>query len=126
MITLDGVELNINMVMPERFSSKTVAMAVKRTLGGKPVVRTGKVPSGYKITLNAGETFGWLSKLQVEAVLTRAEVAGAIYTLVYGPDSYQVMFDSEDGPAVELLPFVPRNNHEDTDQFFGVIRLLVL
>lgn len=126
MISIDGVELNVNMVWEDRYQSKRVVSSMKRTLGGKPIIFNGTITSGFKISLVAGESFGWLSRDTVKEMIDRANIAGASYVLVFGLEAYTVMFDNTEGPAVAMTPLVARTEDAATDWMIGQIKLIIL
>lgn len=123
MITLGGVELSDQLVWADRYSSSTVAQDYRRTLGGYQVITAMQLIAGRNITLEASETYGWLSKEQATSILEMSEDPGAVYTLVFGAESYQVVFRNDEQPSVELTPLIPRTEDFEEDWWIGTVKL---
>jgi hypothetical protein len=112
------------MVWLERQQSSKVAQSVRRTLGGRPVIFSSPILGGENVTLDSDAEHGWLTKTQLDAVKALADVPGAVYSLTFGATTISVMFRHNDAPAVDFTPFVPRQNHEAGDYFYGSIKLI--
>jgi hypothetical protein len=129
-ISLDGITLNVNMVWAERYTSQRVAQSVRRTLGGTPVVFVGAIPKGLPITLQTvevgGGLMGVLRRSVVTQLLERADVPGAVYILIFNGISYSVIFRSDDPPAVDMQPVLPRTADGADDYMRGSIKLLTV
>ena len=126
-IILDGVTLSQHMIWEDQFvDDQVAAQSTTRTLGGKLVVYSQQLNSGRPITLVAREDQGWLTKTQVEGVSALARVAGAIYLLTIGSESFNVMFRHHDPPAFSATPLIYRTNSASTDYFTAVIKLFVV
>lgn len=125
-ISLNGIALDDSLIWQDRFESQSVAQAMRRTLGGSPVVYTGTLGAGRPITLVATLNFGWFTKAQVDAISALAEVAGGVYTLIYGALTASVMFRHHDAPAVEFVPLLARQTHLDSDRFTGTLKLMTV
>lgn len=126
MITLGGVTLDDNMEFLERYKSQGLAMSVRRTLGGKPILYLGQLTSGFPITLESTESSGWMTKAVIVQLIALADVVGAVYELVHNGVSRQVVFDASDGPAVDMRPLIARTADADGDYFVGQIKLLTV
>jgi hypothetical protein len=126
MLSINGIELNPNMEALERWSSRTVAQSIRRTLGARPIVFVGQLLRGVPITLEATEDHGWLTKSVVDELLVLADDPSGIYTLEIGGVNYTVMFRHVDEPAVEMKALVDRINHEPTDYFIGQLKFITV
>lgn len=124
---LGGVTLPPNMVWEDRYKWAPVRQEVRTTLGGRPVVFSGSLTAGRRITLVAYSDQGWLTKAQVDAINLLAAVAGAEYAFSIGEglaqENYTVVFRHDEPPAVEFDPVIPRAVPVDGDYFVGRIKL---
>lgn len=125
-LNLGGVELNPSMLWLDRHDSQNVAQSTVRTLGGGLVVFSQSLSLGEDITLQANQDSGWLTKSQVDSLITLARTAGAVYTLTVDGDAYDVIFKHDDPPAVNFRPLIPRLNMASTDYMVGTIKLLTV
>lgn len=125
-ITLESVTLTTGLVWADRESYSPVAQTAQRTLGGVAVITSAQLSEGTPITLSSLQDQGWVLKTQLDAIKALADVAGGVYSLTIGSDTYQVMFRHEDPPAVEFGPLIPRTIPLDDDWFIGTIKLLTV
>lgn len=125
-IVLGGITLNPNMVWAERYAFAPVFQEVQTTLGGAPVVYTRNRTAGRPITLVAADDQGWLTKAMSDAVQTSANVAGAVYALTIGDESFDVVFRHHEAPAVNLRPLITRAVPLAGDYFVGEIKLMTV
>ncbi len=123
-IKLDGFDLNQQMIWVERHQSQSVAQVTDRLLGGGVVIHSAPLTNGDKITLQATNNTGWLTKLQRDYVLSLAASAGSIHVLQYNGETFNVMFRHEEPPAVDLKPIIDRPTHDNTDYFIGTIKFI--
>lgn len=126
MITLGGTYLNPNLFWTDRSQWSPVLQTVKRTVAGRAVVSYGSTSNVRPITLVALEDQGWLDKAQYDYLQSAAIVAGAIYPLVIGSESFSVMFRHQEAPALELRPLITRSVPLDGDYFVGTIKLMAI
>lgn len=123
MISLDGVTLSDSMIWRERYDSFGVAQSEDRTLGGVPVVFSAAYEKGVPITLAAESDIGWLTRTQVEAMLARAAVPGAVYVLSFDSEEFDVIFT---GARVKMEAVYPRVADEATDYFRGELYFMTV
>lgn len=125
-IILNGVELNHNMVWVERSQTQNVVQSTYRTIGGGLVVFHNELVKGERITLNATQDAGWLTKAVVDQVIAMANVAGGTYTLTIHDQSFDVMFRHEEPPAASFTPLINRINPDSADYYTGSIKLITV
>lgn len=129
-IMLDSITLNRDMIWLERHQAQSVAQSVRRTVGGAPVIYSGALLAGQRITLSAGEPngvlIGVLKKSVVDAVLALAAVAGSQHTLTIDDATYNVIFRHDEPPAVEMSPLVAKTSYGANDLMRGSIKLLTI
>lgn len=111
---------------PDRFTYSPVGQTHQRTLGGQLVTFEASLVAGRNITLQATQDQGWLTKKQVDDLKAIADTVGNTYSFVYDVDTFTVIFDHSNGPAVDFSLLVPRPNVEDTDYMSGTIKLLTV
>ena len=126
MIQLGPTVLNPNLLWVDRDSYSGVAQQRVRTLGGSQVVWNQSSSGGRPITLVAIADQGWFSKDQMQSMNALAQVAGAVYTLTIGADTFSVIFRHDEAPAIEFEPFISRVTPLDGDYFTGTIKLTTL
>lgn len=125
-IILNGVTLSGSLQWTDRRAYSPVAQEVRTTLGGNPVIYSQALQGNRPITLEATEDTGWLTHVAVEAILAMARAPGAVYTLNFHGESFNVMFAHHEGPAVSLLPLKPRAVPEPDDYYIGTIKLITV
>ncbi len=96
-----------------------VAQEVGRTLGGALVIWSQPLISGQPVTLVAEESVTWLTTEQVSAICALSAQSGATFNLVWGDDTFAVMFRNHDLPAVSFKPLWP-----NYFLFTGTIKLM--
>jgi len=125
-IQLGATVLNPNLTWPDRDNFSSVVQTRARTLGGSQVFWAQEVSAGRPISLVAINDQGWFTKEQKDAVVAMAQVAGAVYTLIIGAESFSVMFDHEQGNAIEFQPLITRAVDLTGDYFWGQIKLITV
>lgn len=125
MVRLGGVELS-NLAWVDQFQWSPVAQTVKVTLGGRPIVFSVPLVKGQPITLQAEESYGWLTKDMVDSLVSMASASGAVYSLEFGATVTDVVFRHEDPPALEIQPLIARETYTSDDYFIGKIKLLTV
>lgn len=127
MIILDTLTLPPTLVWSDRYGWSPVSQAVRRTLGGGLVVFHRALRGGRPVTLDAGQTWGWLSKEQVDALALMAAAPGAIYTLQWYGETHQVAFRHDEPPAFSAQPLRPQNPEPGpSTRFTGQIKLMTV
>lgn len=126
MITLGALTLPDALVWVDRFTPNPVAQSFKRSYGGRVLLTSLQLIAGRAITLEAGQTYGWIDKSVADELIIMSQQVGATYSLVFGLETMTVMFRHYEPPAVELTPFVPRTEHEATDILIGRIKLVTV
>lgn len=122
MISLNGIELNNNMVWVERFAAPEVVSSLKYTMGGRPIVQIGATRK-KDITLAGKEDSGWLVKSVVDQLIELIDDPLATYELIFGTETHIVSFRFDEHPVVDMKPLVPRVLHVSTDLFYGILKL---
>lgn len=125
-IVLDGYALSPHMLWTDRHSYNQVEQTSLRTLGGRLKVFSHGLVKGRPITLEAVIDQGWLTLLQVKAVEARASVPGAVYSLVVGDESFNVMFRHTDGLPFEAAPLISRIEEADSDYYTCTLKLITV
>jgi len=104
MTTLDAIPLPAGLVWTNEFDATAVAQTMQRTLAGGVIVFHSPLTQGRAITLQSESDAGWADRATVQALQSRAAVAGGIYTLTLRGISRQVMFAHHDAPALQATP----------------------
>ena len=126
MITLGILTLPDALVWVDRFTPAPVAQSFKRSYGGRAVLSSVQLIAGRTVTLEAAQTYGWITKGVADELLIMSAQPGVIFPLVFGAETMNVVFRHYEPPAIELTPFVPRTTHETTDYLIGRIKLLTV
>lgn len=126
MIVLDGIELPTGLVWPDEFAVARVAQSVRRTLDGSVVVFYGELRAGLPITLESQPDAGWLTRLQVEALVLRAASPGGVYPLTLRGQTQSVMFRHQDAPAFDARPLLPRATPHPGDYYLATLKLMTV
>lgn len=124
-IILSGLTLNKEMVWSDRFTASGIAISYRKTIGGR-VVSLPSAKIQRPVTLIAQEDHGWLTRTQVEALITMAMVPDGQYELSYYGTIVPVRFDNENPPAVDMQPLILAANPSADAYFAGTIKLITL
>lgn len=125
-ITLGALSLPNTLRWAERYTAQLIAGNERRTLGGSIVYSNLQLVGGRPITLNGGEDFGWMTRTQVESVLTMAQDPIGSYTLAFNGINYTVVFRHAESPAAEFAPLIARTADFEDDWYVGTIKLITL
>lgn len=121
---LGGVDIGDLFIDPT--AAVPVIAATAQTIDGGSVIFAQENMQGDNIDIVAYENSGWryLTYAVVKQIHALAAAAGAEYTLIL-PDSSvkQVRFRHEDAPVLELTPLIQRTIYNDSDYFYGTIKL---
>jgi hypothetical protein len=123
MIKLETIELPDNMVWKNHNSNLGLTAVTSRSLNGTLVIYEAEL-GNQNIDLVAEENSGWLTHAQVLALRNLAKSAGATYTLEYEGDIITVRFRHEDSPVLDITPLITRPNPQDSDYYYGTIKLM--
>ena len=126
MITLDGIQLPVDLLWSDEWAASSVAQTVRRTLDGGLVVFYSELRAGWPITLESQPDAGWLTRAQVEAVALRAASPGGLYTLTLRGHTWQVMFRHHTAPAFEARPLVSVANPQAGDFYLATLKLMTV
>jgi hypothetical protein len=124
MITLDGLQLPIDLVWTDKAKYQPVAMNTQYTLGGSVVVFSQALLNGRHITLEAKADMGWIYQDVAEALIAKASVPDAVYSLTIGSESFNVMFRHTEPPAVDLEPLV--DGYQPSPYYKGVLKFFTI
>jgi len=123
MIKLETIQLPDNMVWQGRHNNLSIGAVTRRALDGTLVIHEAEL-GNQNIDLVAAQNSGWLTHAQVLALRNLAKSAGASYTLEYEGDIITVRFRHEDSPVLDVTPLIPRPNPQDSDYYYGTIKLM--
>lgn len=107
-LTLDGINLPPSLIWIDRNSWSPIQQTSERVLGGREVTEYAALIAGQPITLQGERTQGWVNWALFLQLQSRAHVAGAVYDLQIGDNTWQVMFRHEDPPALDWEPIIKR------------------
>lgn len=122
-VILGGVILSNDMVIENNFSFEPFSGYITRTLGGRICYYATKGTAGKPINLVSTRESGWITYATYKQLKNLIDVNNPI-TLIYGNNSYEVIFRFNDPPVLDFKPLVNRNNLEDDDYMYGTIKLL--
>ena len=125
-VTLNGLALSGSLQWEDRHSYSPVAQEVLVTLGGNPVVFSKALQGNRPITLSCTEDTGWLSKATVDSLEGMASVPGAVYTLDFHGNIFNVIFAHHDAPAISLTPLQPKAVPQPGDYYIGTIKFITV
>ena len=115
---LATLQLPSTLVWTDAHAWSPVSQASKRTLDGTMVTFHRALKGGRPITLEGGQSWGWLTGEQVAAVAALAASPGAIYSLQINGETHQVAFRHDEPPAFEAIPLRPQNPNPGPDTWF--------
>lgn len=121
MIKLGGLSLPDDMICMTDYEHQSYMAVTDMAVDGTEIVFLQRRTMGRKIDLEAGESYGWLTKSQVDALYSMSE-AGGTYLLQWRGQQMMVRFRYEDG-ALDIQPIIPRPDYIDQDYYRGKIRL---
>ncbi len=124
-ITLDGIDLPIDLIWSDAFGWSNVVQNVKKSVTGSLIIQEASQAKGRLITLTGGQDSSWVDKLTVEALKTKVDTPDLTMTLVFHSESFQVRFARQGNKS----PFEAREIYEladpDDEHIYGVtIRLM--
>ncbi|KWT81138.1 hypothetical protein [Candidatus Magnetominusculus xianensis] len=122
---LGNLDLPDDLFWENEYGAKPVIAVTEITVSGEPVTFQQGNQAGMDIDLTAGESYGWLSRAQVEALKEMEAALGAVYLLEIGGQQKTVRLRHEDAPAVEASPLMPLapGQYSVNDYYTGRIKL---
>jgi len=113
-----------NPLFNAEFSDTPVIVSKEATVDGGAVIWTQENQQGQNIDLVGYENSGWLKYSTLKQIKSMAAISGAEYTLEKSDGTtVQVRFRHEDTPVIDVAPIVERAVYDDTDYFYGTIKL---
>jgi len=127
-ITIDALTLPVGTIWENRHQSKMIVGAGEHTLDGGIITWEKTILAGFPIDLVSSENSGWITKTDLDTLIGYAEVKNTTYSFIYDStgENYQatVRFRHEDPPVVAFTPIVAQMTYQNTDYFYGVIKLM--
>lgn len=102
---LDSLVLPNGLYWQDQYASLGTTGVVRTALNGGAVI-FGPHTQPRKITLSAGDDYGWLTPDQAEALMALSAAVGP-HVLHWNGTDYQVAFDHSQNAAVNLTPLFP-------------------
>lgn len=109
---------------PDEFGWSAVQASRSYSVGGALLVDRGLKLAGRPITLQGGETWGWMARSTVLQLQAWANAGATGMTLNYRGTAYTVEFDSERGAAVDVQPCVDYHTPASADTYYGALRFI--
>ena len=122
-VILGGVILSDDMVIDNNFSWEPFSGSITRTLGGRVCYYAVEGTGGKPIDLVATKESGWITYATYKQLKGLIDVNTPLI-LIYGSDSYNVIFRFDNPPVLDFKPLLNRSNLEDNDYMYGTIKLL--
>jgi hypothetical protein len=124
---IGGVTLDKDLLWDDEFKFVPIVGKADRTIYGNMVVQSFALTGGQPMTLVGNETTGWQKRSTVQALIALSLVPGAIYSVEL-PDarSFQVMFRSEESPAVEFQPITIVSAPGSDFWYYGTVKLRII
>lgn len=107
---------------PNEFWSP-VKQAKEFSITGSLIVDSGVATAGRPITLQGGESFGWMARSTVSTLATWAAVPGAQMVLSVRGTTFNVIFD-HDATGFEPTPVVDYADPQSTDWYTATLRFI--
>ena len=119
MITLGGIDLGEGLVWQDEFSFNPVLQAIDYPLEANTQIVTQETKTiGKPFTLQATNDYGWLTRVQVEAIQALASQVNATFTLDWWGDIHTVMFRHHEPPAFQAEPIQYINNNQTPSEYY--------
>jgi hypothetical protein len=122
-ISLDAIALPAGLEWIDEHDWSPVTQVVKKTLTGALVISEQAQLKGRNITLQGDPETTWVTKTDLDQLLTKANTADLAMVLDYHGTSYNVMF-LRDQTAIEARLIVPFSNPQSGDYYSLTLRLM--
>lgn len=126
MISLGGIELSRSLQWINRDDALTIAQSVRYARGGGARIYQQELLVGRPIVLEASASTGWFTQAMRADLLTIAKEMGQVYEFVYFGETYRVIFDHANSPALTFEKIIYRQVPDTTDYFMGRILLITV
>ena len=119
------VTLSDDFDFPDEFSWLAAQQKKTYSITGALLVEVNSKQSGRSITLQAGDTYAWMTRSDVETLRTMAYAPDVEMSLLFRGVTYAVLFDFEAG-AIEARPVADFRDPQSTDFFIVTLRFIVV
>lgn len=116
------ITISDDMLWVDEYRWQPVEQKRAYTITGALIVESAAKLAGRPITLAGGDTYGWLARSVVDALLTAASIAGQQFTLTLRGTTHTVVFDQ--AAPIEAVPVVDYSNPDATDKYIVALRFL--
>lgn len=123
--TSSVIDIPDAMDWPNEFSYRMVEQKTQYSVTGALLIESALKQAGRKIELRGGETWAWMPREDIVALCALANQAGIEIALEFRGESFDVIFDHEAG-AIEMTPIQPYEDPDTADNYFAVLRFIVL
>jgi hypothetical protein len=121
-----SVPLDPDLTWSDEHSWSPVAHIAKYKVDGALSIHVSRKKAGRPITLQAGDTYAWMSGAVIEQLRTWRDTPGQQLTLTLRGTSYTVIFRNNEAPALDAEPLVDYANPEADDWYVATIKLMVI
>lgn len=124
-LTYDATTLTLpdDLLWTDEHAWSAVEQSQRYGLTGAIIIDSASKLSGRTIYLQAGESYGWMTRATLNTLKTWAGLAGQQFTLSYRSVSYTVVFDHAAG-AVEAIQVFDVPDPIDADPYAVSLRFL--
>jgi len=124
MISLNGVELDNDLIWEGEFNSQVISQNIQRTIAGTLILQALPQEKGRIINLTATETgsnfSGSFTRTQIQAFKV-LEKLGSVVTFIYEDQTMNVVVQAG---GVQVTPLISRPNQKSSDLYTGTITLI--
>lgn len=105
-------------------NGNNVTATSEATLDGGFVTFAEENRCGKSIDLVGYENSGWITYAQLKALENMSKGPTSTYTLDKNGEQRLVRFRHEEAPVLEFMPVAQRAGYDDSDYFYGTIKLI--
>lgn len=109
---------------PDEFAWTAVQTTTSFSWTGALMIDRGIKLAGRPITLQGGDTWGWIARATVQQLQAWADAGATGMVLSYRGSNYTVEFDTERGAPVDVQPLVDFADPSSTAAYYGALRFI--
>jgi len=125
-ITLDAIELPIDLIWQDEYGFSPVVQNIKKTLTGKLVIQEATQTKGRTFTLTGGMDAAWIDKDTLDLIQAKVDTVDLDMTLDFHGTEYTVRFSRSGNISPIQTKEVYELSNPDAEHIYSIVAIKLI